>query len=41
MLFKEIPANYYFVEGDNPNKSIDSKDFGLVRRNEIVGKCLL
>jgi signal peptidase I len=41
MLFKEIPANYFFVEGDNPDKSIDSKNFGLVRRNEIVAKCLL
>ena len=41
MLFKEIPANYYFVLGDNSDKSIDSEDFGLIRRNEIVGKCLL
>ena len=40
LIIKEIPANFYFVEGDNPEKSIDSKNFGLVRRNEIVGKCL-
>jgi signal peptidase I len=40
LILKEIPANYFFVEGDNPDKSIDSKNFGLVRRNEIIAKCL-
>ncbi len=38
---KEIPENYYFVEGDNREGSIDSKNFGLIHKSQIIGKCLL
>jgi signal peptidase I len=34
----EIPAGYVYVLGDNRNNSSDSRSFGLVAIEEIVGK---
>jgi len=41
IFLKEIPENYYFVEGDNRDASFDSKNFGLIHKSQIIGKCLL
>jgi signal peptidase I len=37
----EIPAKQYFVLGDNRNDSLDSRYWGLVPRQNIVGEPLL
>lgn len=34
----ELPANKYFMMGDNRNNSIDSRVFGFITRNSILGK---
>lgn len=34
---KRIPANTYFVLGDNRNLSKDSRTFGVIRRSQIMG----
>lgn len=34
---KQIPLNYYFVLGDNRQNSLDSRSFGLVTKEAIVG----
>ncbi|MGX7420627.1 signal peptidase I [Carnobacterium gallinarum] len=36
-----IPANSYFVVGDNSDISKDSREFGWVMRNNIEGKIIL
>ncbi len=43
LLLKRITKlknGYYFVQGDNPSKSTDSRQFGKVPRKNIVGKVL-
>lgn len=30
----------YFVEGDNKKHSTDSREFGMIGRNDIVGKVI-
>jgi len=37
---EQINAGHYFVKGDNFDKSTDSRRFGEVTKNEIVGKIL-
>lgn len=36
----EIPEGYFYVMGDNRDESSDSRDFGLVSVDEVVGVAL-
>ena len=36
----EIEKNKYFITGDNPNDSYDSRRFGMIGRRDIIGKVI-
>jgi len=38
---ERIPAGMYLMEGDNRTRSCDSRVWGLVPRNNIIGKVFL
>ena len=38
---ERIPYSYYYVLGDNANKSLDSRFFGLISKDQIVGKVVI
>jgi len=38
---ERIPAGMYLMEGDNRTRSCDSRVWGLVPRNDIIGKVFL
>lgn len=40
LIRRTIPEGHYYVMGDNRNMSVDSRQFGLVRQGEIVGRVL-
>lgn len=37
----QVPPSSYFVVGDNRNNSSDSRDFGFVKKDSIIGKSFL
>lgn len=36
--YETIPEDMYFVLGDNLDDSLDSRDFGLISKSQIIGK---
>lgn len=38
IIFDEIPEDKYLVLGDNRNNSLDSREFGFIDKNDILGK---
>ncbi len=36
-----LEADQYFVLGDNDGASIDSRDFGIISKEHIIGKVIL
>lgn len=39
--YETIPKDMYFVLGDNRTNSSDSRGFGLVKKDEIIGKIVM
>ena len=39
--YETIPKDMYFVLGDNRTNSNDSREFGLVKKDEIIGKIVM
>lgn len=39
--YEKIPKDMYFVLGDNRINSSDSREFGLVKKDEVVGKIVM
>lgn len=37
---KEVEENKFFVVGDNLEESIDSRNFGFIEKNDILGKVI-
>ena len=37
----KIGGEKYFVRGDNKNDSMDSKDFGWIEKEKIIGRVIL
>lgn len=37
---EKIPDNMYLVLGDNREDSYDSREFGLIKKEDIIGKCI-
>jgi len=37
---KNISKGKYFLEGDNKQDSLDSREFGLISKQEILGKVI-
>ncbi len=35
-----IEDGKYFMTGDNPNDSLDSRSFGLISQDKIIGKII-
>lgn len=38
---KHVKRDKYFLEGDNKIDSIDSRAFGLINKNQILGKFII
>lgn len=38
--YSQIPEDMYLVLGDNREDSYDSRDFGLIKKSDIIGKCI-
>lgn len=38
---KDIKRRNYFVVGDNAGESTDSREFGWIKENDIIGKVIL